>query len=130
MSQLLKNNVLLFDNTLGDWKTKLVSFQLKEGASPHHGQAFPVPNIHRDNIIKEVEKICKLGVLGRQPASEWALPSFILPKTNKTVFSNFQEVNKRLVRKSFPIPKISTVLQELEGFTFATALALNMGFYY
>jgi hypothetical protein len=29
----------------------------------------------------------------------------------------------------FPIPKISTVLQELEGFTFATTLDLNMGYY-
>ena len=27
------------------------------------------------------------------------------------------------------MPKISTVLQELEGFTFATALDLNMGYY-
>jgi hypothetical protein len=27
------------------------------------------------------------------------------------------------------LPKISTVLQELEGFTFATALELNMGYY-
>jgi hypothetical protein len=41
----------------------------------------------------------------------------------------FWEVNKRLVRKPFPIPKISTVLQELEGFTFATALDLNKGYY-
>jgi hypothetical protein len=31
--------------------------------------------------------------------------------------------------KPFPIPKISTVLQELEGFTFATALDLNMGYH-
>jgi hypothetical protein len=43
--------------------------------------------------------------------------------------SNVWEVNKRLIRKPFPIPKISTVLQELEGFTFATALDLNMGYY-
>jgi hypothetical protein len=43
--------------------------------------------------------------------------------------SNFWGANKRLVRKPFPIPKISTVLQELEGFTFATALDLNMGYY-
>ncbi len=39
------------------------------------------------------------------------------------------EVNKRLIRKPFPIQKISTVLQELEGLTFATALDLNMGYY-
>jgi hypothetical protein len=43
--------------------------------------------------------------------------------------SNFQEVNKRLIRKPFPIPKISMVLQELEEFIFATALDLNIGYY-
>jgi hypothetical protein len=67
----------LFDGTLFDWKTKPVSFQLKEGVSPYHGRAFPVPKLHKDTIIKEVEQLCKLGVLVRQPASEWALPSFI-----------------------------------------------------
>ncbi len=66
-----------------------------------------MPNIHKDTIIKEVEGLCKLGVLERQPASEWALPSFIIPKKDRTVcfLSDFWEVNKRLVRKSFPIPK-------------------------
>jgi hypothetical protein len=90
-----------------------------------------VPNIHKNTIIKEVERLCKLGVLERQPASEWALPSFIIPMKDRTVcfLSNFWEVNMRLVRKSFPIPKISTVLQELDGFNFATALDLNMGYY-
>ncbi len=45
------------------------------------------------------------------------------------VVSDFRELNKWLVRKPFRIPKISTVLQELEGFTHATALDLNMGYY-
>ncbi len=60
------------------------------------------------------------------------MPSFIIPKKDKTVrfLSDFWGVNKRLVRKPFPIPKISTVLQEIEGFSFATAaLDLNMGYY-
>ena len=66
-----------------------------------------------------------------QPISEWAAPSFIQPKKNNTVcfFTDFREVNKRLVRKPFPLPKIITVLQQLEGFTYATALDLNMGYY-
>ncbi len=42
---------------------------------------------------------------------------------------DFREINKRLVCKPFPIPKIITVLQELEGFTFATQLDLIMGYY-
>ncbi len=89
--QLLRKYESLFDGTVGDWKAKLASFQLKEGVSPYQGQAFPVPKIHKDTLIKEVERLCKLGVLERQPASEWASPSFIIPKKNKTVrvLSNF-----------------------------------------
>jgi hypothetical protein len=122
---------LLFDGTLGDRKTKLVSFQLKEGVSPYHGQAFPVAKVHKETIIKEVERLRKLGVLERQPASEWASPSFITSKKDETVcfLSDFREVNKRLVRTPFPIPKISTVLQDIEGFSYAAALDLNMGYY-
>ncbi len=90
-----------------------------------------MPKVHKDTIIKEVERLCQLGVLERKPASEWALPSFMIPKKDKTVcfLSDFWEVNKRLVRKPFLIPKISTVLQEIEGFSYATALDLNMGYY-
>ena len=45
------------------------------------------------------------------------------------MISDFREENKRPVRKPFPIPNINTGLQEIEGFTFATALDLNMGYY-
>jgi len=62
---------------------------------------------------------------------EWASPLFIIPEKNKTVcfISNFREVNKRLVRTPFLIPKISTILQEMEGFTYASVLYLTMDFY-
>ncbi len=43
--------------------------------------------------------------------------------------TDFRELNKRIIRRLYPIPKISTTLQELEGFTYATALYLNMGYY-
>ncbi len=82
---------MLFDGTLGDWKTNMVSFRLREGVSPYHGQAFLIQKIHEDTIIKKVERLCELGVLERQPASEWALPSFIIPKKDRTMrfLSNF-----------------------------------------
>jgi hypothetical protein len=87
------------------------------------------PKVYKETIRKVVERLCKLGVLERQPASEWALPSFIIPKKDQTVCFFFGEENKRLVRTPFPIPKISMVMQEIEGFSFATALYLNMGYY-
>ncbi len=50
--QHLKKYELLCNSTLGGWKTKPVSFQLKEGASPYHGRAFSVSKIHKDTLIR------------------------------------------------------------------------------
>ena len=122
----------LFDGTLGDWKTKPVSLPVKPGVTPYHGRAYPVPKIHLKVLKRELQRLCDLGVLEWQPSSEWGSPSFIIPKPkNNTVrlLSDFREVNKRIVRKPFPLPKISTVFQEIEGFSFATTLDLNMGYY-
>jgi hypothetical protein len=59
------------------------------------------------------------------------ITNIYIPKKDSTVgtISDFRELNKRIVRKPYPTPKISTILQELEGFTYATALDLNMGYY-
>ena len=38
-------------------------------------------------------------------------------------------MNKRVIRTPFPIPEISSVLQEMTGFTYEVALDLNMGYY-
>ena len=121
----------MFDGTLGDWNTSPVSFDLKEGINPYHSRAYPIPKIHSDTVKKEVERLVKLGVLKWQPLSEWASPSFLQPKKNGTIWflSDFREVHNRLIRKPFPLPKIITVLQEMEGFSYATALDLNMGYY-
>ena len=39
--------------------------------------------------------------------------------------TDFKRLNERLVRKPFSLPTISTVLQGLKGYTYATALDLN-----
>ena len=129
--RLLTEFEQLFDGTLGAWRTTPVTFELKEGAKPYHGRTFPIPHFHKETIMKEIKRLIELGVLEWQPSSEWAAPSFIQAKKNGTVrfLTDFRELNKRIVRKPFPLPKISTVLQELEGFTFATSLDLNMGYY-
>jgi hypothetical protein len=81
--------------------------------------------------MKEIDCLIVIGVLKWQPSSTWASPSFIIPKKDHTVrtISDFRELNKCIVCKPYPIPKISTTLQELEGFTYATTFDLNMGYY-
>jgi hypothetical protein len=82
-------------------------------------------------LMKEIDGLIWIGKLKWQPSSKWALPSFIIPKKDYTVrtISDFRELNKQIERKPYPIPKISTTLQELEGFTYTTTLDLNMGYY-
>ncbi len=128
MSLLLKFEQL-FDGTLGEWTLPPVSIQLKEGAKPFHGRPYPIPKVHKATLMKEIDRLVSIGVMKWQPYSQWASPLFIIPKMDLTVhtISDFRELNKRIVRKPYPIPKISTTLQELEGFTYATALDLNMG---
>ena len=54
--ELLKKFEPLFDGTLGHWRrTKPVSFQLKDGVTPYHGRAFPIPKVHKEVIMKEIQ---------------------------------------------------------------------------
>ena len=105
--ELLKEFEELFDGTLGGWRTEPVSFELKEGAKPYHDRPYPVPKIRKETTIKELNRLRELGVMEFQPTSEWTSPSFLIPKSDQTVcvISDFREVNKRLLRKPFPIPK-------------------------
>jgi hypothetical protein len=121
----------LFDGTLGDWNRPPVSIELKEGAKPFHGRPHLIAQVHKATLTKEINWLCSIGVLKKQASSQWASPTCIIPKKNMTVrtISDFRELNKQIVRQPFPIPKISTTLQELEGFTYATSLDLNMGYY-
>eukprot|EP00804_Cyclotella_cryptica_P005789 CCRYP_000098-RA/>CCRYP_000098-RA protein AED:0.35 eAED:0.59 QI:0/0/0/1/1/1/2/0/492 len=100
--ELLQDFEELFSGKLGDWDCKPVSLQLKEGAQPYHGRPFPIPKKHIEITKREVQRLCDLGVLKWEDDSEWASPTFIIPKKDNTVpvVSNFREVNKRIVARA------------------------------
>ena len=105
---------------------------MQPNASPYHARAFPIPRIHEQSLRMEVDRLVKEGVLRKINRSEWAAPTFIIPKKDGTVrfISDFRELNKRIKRKPFPIPKIQEMLLKLEGFKYGTSLDLNMGYYH
>ena len=129
--KVLKNYEHLFDGTLGEWKGTGVSFELKADAKPYHAKPYPIAHVHEKPTKTECDRLVKLGVLEECHESEWAAPTFIIPKKNHTVrfISDFRRLNQVLKRKPYLIPKIQDMLQKLEGFTYATALDLNMGYY-
>ena len=129
---MLKEHEDLFDGTLGAWRSEKYRIELKPDAQPYHAKPFPVPKAHEAQLRTEVERLCKVGVLKKVNRSEWAAPTFIIPKKDGTVrfISDFRELNKRIKRKPFPIPKIHDLMLKLEGFQYATSLDLNMGYYH
>ena len=130
--QLLRKYEHLFDGSLGKWNGTKVSLDLVDGAQPYHAKAFPIPKIHMDTLKLEVERLCQLGVLKRVNRSQWAAPTFVIPKKDGSVrfISDFRELNKRIKRRPYPIPNIQDMLLNLEGFRYATSLDLNMGYYH
>ena len=129
---LLNRYSELFDGTLGTWKGSTVDLELKPDATPYHARPFPIPKCHLETLKMEVQRLCEIGVLKKVNRSEWAAPTFIIPKKDGTVrfISDFRELNKRIKRKPYPIPHIQDMLLNLEGFQYATSLDLNMGYYH
>ena len=129
---LFRKHETLFDGTLGTWTGTKYNIELKDGVKPYHAKAFPMPKIHVDTLKLEVKRLCEIGVLKKVNRSEWACPTFIIPKKDGSVrfISDFRELNKRILRKPYPIPKIQDMLLKLEGFKYATSLDLNMGYYH
>jgi Reverse transcriptase (RNA-dependent DNA polymerase) len=48
---------------------------------------------------------------------------------NWNTVSDFRVLNSKLQRVAFPFPKIQDILTSLYGFTYATSIDLNMGYY-
>ena len=130
---LLKKYDQLFDGTLGTWKTEPIELELKDpNSKPYHAKPYPVPRSQEQKLKDEIRRMCEFGVMRKVNRSEWGCPMFTIPKPDGTLRSlaDLRELNKRIKRKPFPLPKITDMLQRLEGFVYATKLDLNMGYYH
>ena len=55
----------LFDRTIVTWKPKPVDIELQPGAKPYSSKPYLVPCAHNFVFKKEVERLCRVGVLKR-----------------------------------------------------------------
>src|SRR5687767_11045789 len=130
---LLQKYEHLFDGTVGTWRTDPVDLFLKDpSCTPHHAKAYPVPYSQEQKLREEVDRLCQQGILRKINRLEWACPVFTISKPDGSLCSlaNLRELNKRIKRHPFPIPRIQDMLQKLEGFMYATSMDLNMGYYH
>ena len=130
LEKVLKASVSSFDGTLGGWEGDPREIKLKDNVQPYHAKPFSVPHAREKTLRMEVDRLCSVGVLKKVNGSQWASPSFTMPKKDDTVRSidDFRELNERAQRTPHPIPKMQDMLLELKGFTCATSFDLDAGY--
>jgi hypothetical protein len=111
---------------------------------PIHARAYTVPRSVEQQFqhSKKIVRLVDIGVLEEQTdySSEWAsmFPSFAIPKKNGSitirVVTDFRKLNLLLKRRMSPISHSKDwgahMIRSMEGFTFASALDINMGYYH
>ena len=129
---LLARHPKMFQGGLGTLNIKPIHLELKEDAQPYHARPFQIPQSLLKTTRKEVDRLTDIRVLIKSKDSEWAAPTFVIPKKTGDVrlITDFRKLNLCIKRKPFPLPKISDILQRMTGFTYATAIDLSMGYYH
>jgi hypothetical protein len=123
---------VLFSGGLGTADVEPVDFELVPDAKPYHiKQPFSIPVVYQGTTKKEIDRLCQLGVLEKRSDLEWACGTFILPKKMQDVHvvTDYRILNSQLVRRPFLIPRIKDSLTQIQGFQYATAIDLSMGYY-
>ena len=121
----------LFDGKLGSYKGPQVHLEVDSNVLPTHSKAYSVPEIHKKAYLRELKHLVEIGVLRVCGPTEWAAPSFIIPKKDGRVrwLTDFRNLNKALKRKQYPLPLIHEIVSRRRGYKFFTKIDLTMMYY-
>ena len=106
----------VFQARLENWKGPLINITLKKDTTPQYSRSYVTLQAHLAPLKKEVNRLVSLGVLSLVPYSEWASPTFAMPKKDQTirVVHDFRKVNTQILRKVFPFHESKTRYTKLD----------------
>lgn len=122
---------VLFDGGLGYYPHTKIHLEVEPDAKPYHCRPYPVPRMNQDAFKKKLNHLVDIGVLRRCDMTEWASPTFVVPKKDGRIrwVSDFRELNKVLKRRSYTLPIIQDILAKRTGYNFFTKINLSMMYY-
>ena len=126
---VLKKYESMFDGHLG--LSDLVTHDIETGDAPSVRQPHRRIPPHLQKEVKEqLDELVRLGVLVEANGS-WASPICVVRKRSgkARVVCDMRRLNAVTALPSYPIPKISDVLDGLKGSTLFTTLDMNMAYY-
>jgi len=94
-----------------------------------------IPHAHYGTLKKEIDRLVSIGVLEEVDGNNVGprcSPSFIIPKKDGAVrfIAAHRKVNRRIVRKPWPMSHIADLLQDVGRYSHVSALDLSMGYYH
>ena len=128
--ELMKKFPKLFDNILRSYPTK-VHLEIDKTVPPKAVRPYTVPRTQLNLFHTELMKLVQRDVLEKGTRSEWIAGSFIIPKKNNEArwITDFRALNKAIIRKKYPLPKIQDILERRKRYKYVTKLDLSMCFY-
>ena len=101
LSHLMSKFEGLLKGTVGDYKVMEVSLELKTNKTPYHAKPYRIPVAHIPLMKTEIKEMCKNKSLAEYSGdSEWAAPTFGVPKKNDGVrtVTDFRKLNEVIKR--------------------------------
>ena len=131
LHQLLIKFPTLFDGILREYPQLRVKLDIDPHIPPHASRAYSVPHSQLKLFKTELDRLVNTGVLEPGNRSQWISGTFIVPKKDAGCrwVSDFRALNRAIVRKVYPIPRIKDILERRKGYQFISTIDLSMCFY-
>jgi hypothetical protein len=102
--------------------------ELEEGAKPVITTPYRHPKKYKDEIEKAIKELLDMEHI-RPSSSPFASSVVLVKKKDGTMRMciDFRALNKKTIKKRYPIPRIDELLDELHGAVYFTKIALRSG---
>lgn len=129
LNRIMQNYQHLF-NRIGKTNVLRHSIILTENVKPFQIQQFRIPDAIIEDVDIAIKKLLSDGII-EESMSDWRNPIVPIRKKDGSirVAVDFRQLNKITKKDSFPIPRIDSILRELNGSTIFSKIDMNSGYY-